>query len=663
MNDKSKYMDMFIEEATELFNKMNDSLTVLEKSDDSEDAINSLFRGFHSIKGMAASLNLRDIQIVSHKLEDLLHELRSKTIDLSEEIANILYDGIGTLEKMLRIVEEGKDEKTGYEVLVGRILTVMQATRVGVSAPAILPEKKTLPADLSQADFAELARENKPVLHVELTISPDSVSPPARAYLIVEMLREESGMLKTFPGLDDIGEWDFSKPFKIYLATARSKSEVEGIVNSSIEVQKFSVDEIEVHPAARKYDSKRLYVRGSEHDEDKHTLPKYRKPGAVKVDTPVLDSFIDIVGEMFIQENQLLDIAKLLKAPKIIESINGLEKLVRKFYKEVMALRLVPVTLLSDMMPRVIRELTSNSGKKVDLEVHGGDIKLDRSIIEKLGDPVIHIIRNCLDHGLESSEERVEAGKPEKGKLTFTASRRKDVIIIEISDDGRGLNLEKIKERAIACGMAAQEEIDRMSVAEINNFIMVPGFSTAQQITDVSGRGVGMDIIKTAVENLGGKLSVTSVQGQGSAFIMEVPLTMAIINTFRIKLNDDIYAIPIGKVVRTIEIPRKDLEFDNNKMSFEYQEETVPVFNLRSMLEYNDADISGKKVIPILLVENDYKRVGFVVDSFVAGYETVVKPLGPPLEKIEIYTGATMSEKGEVILLLDIDRLLKGVAL
>ncbi|MEE8429900.1 MAG: chemotaxis protein CheA [Candidatus Desulfatibia sp.] len=662
MNDKSKYLDMFIEEANDIFNDINESLAAMEGGGDKDEEINSLFRGFHSVKGMAASLNLRDIQIVSHKLEDLLHQMRDGTISFSDDLAKLLYKGTATLEKMVVLAEEGDSEKIEYDDLLKEIIGAMKTVKEDSPAPPIRPGIKGLPEELPQSGLAELTRTGKKVFHIEVTVSPDSVSPVARAYLITEELKENSDKLVGIPNQDEQEGWDYGKPIQIFIAADSSTEEIERILKSSIEIEKFSVDEIEVQPASRNGDQEKLCQRESAQEDGKGVIPKYRKPGAVKVETPVLDSLIDIVGEMFIQDNQLLDITKVLKAPDATKSINGLQKLVRKLYKEVMELRLVPITVLSGIIPRVTRELLSNTDKKVEFEVQGVDVRLDRSIVEKLGDPIIHIVRNSLDHGIESPNERRESGKPEKGKLVFSALREKGVITIKISDDGRGLNLEKIKEKVIANGMASREELDGKTDSEIYDYILEPGFSTAEKVTDISGRGVGMDIVRNVVVNLGGKLLVESSRGQGSTFTMHVPLTMAIINTFRININDDIYAIPVGKVIHAIELPRKEMTIENGKMSIEYLEETVPVFDLKAILEYENVDFGDKVVVPILIVETGFKKAGLIVDSFIAGYETVIKPLRPPLEKMEMYTGATISEKGDIILILDTERLLKGVA-
>lgn len=660
MVDYSKYKKMFIDETLENISKINETISILEQNSNDQDAIQTLFRSFHSIKGMSASMSYRQVQEVSHKLEDLLDGLRNKKIECTKEVLDVLYDGTDVLEKMVILIEDDSKEKIDTSLLLNRLISIstLQPSPAELTSSSP-PDKKETSAELSQSDLTELSKGDKYGYKLSITISKESISPPARAYLLVESFKEKTKALKTLPPMKEIEEGNFEREFTVYLGTELTQAEIESIISSSVEIERFSVTKIEVAMAERSDEPKKLLTR-SPAKEDKGKTVQHRKPGTVKVDTTVLDNLIDIVGEMFIQENQLQDLTRSLNSPATIESVNQLEKSIKKLYKEVMKLRLVPISLLTDMIPRIMRDVLRNSDKKVELDIKGKDIKLDRSIIEKLGDPVIHLIRNSLDHGIESPEERKESGKPESAKINFSVTREKDSIKIELSDDGRGLNSEKLKEKAIATGLATHETIKKADLAEIYNYIWQPGFSTAKQVTSVSGRGVGMDIVKNVIEGLSGKVSVTSNQGQGCKFQLQVPMTIAIIKTFRIKLDQDIYAIPIVKVLHTVKVKKNDLKKDSNRLYFYYRDEKIPVNNLKAILQYGSNGINGKKEVHVVIVEaGGYDKVGLIVDSFLSVYDTVVKPLGSPLERLEILSGATISEKGELILILDVDKILR----
>lgn len=679
MIDTSKYKKMFVDETFENITSIIETLEALERDGSDKDAVQTLFRSFHSIKGMAASMDYLQIQEVSHKLEDLLDGLRSGKIGYSQKISDIIYDGAGLIEKMVRIVDDDSDEKTDEAPLMERLISVSAAAPPPSDAhPSVSPEeketaspeKKETADEVLLPDLADLSKGEKYQYKIWVAISKESISPPARALLLVETLKSKSGILKTIPTLSEIEEGNMDCEFTVYVGTDLSRDKIKSLISSSVEIEKFSVTKIEVAQEKQTDEPDKKEKQTGEPDKepvratatlDKGKVIQYHKPGAVKVDTPVLDSLIDIAGEMFIQENQLRNIARTLKSSETIESVNKLEKLVRKLYKEVMMLRMVPISLLTDIIPRVLREVLRNSDKKVDLVISGKEIKLDRSIIEKLGDPMIHLIRNSIDHGIEPVKERAQAGKPESARIAFTATKERDSIKIEISDDGRGLNPEKIKEKIIAKGLSTRKNIEKADVSEIYNYIWQPDFSTADKVTSISGRGVGMDIVKNVVEGLGGNVSVTSTPGKGCKFHLQVPLTIAIIKTFRIKLDSDIYAIPIGKILHTIDVPRDDFKTDDEGMYFDYRDEKIPVDDLKTMLQYGTNGLNGKKMISILILEarmGGYNKIGLIVDSFISIYDTVIKSLGKPLDKFEIFSGSTMSEKGELVLILDVDKLL-----
>jgi len=658
MVDLHKYKKMFIDGAGEYIVQANESLAVLEQDVYAREAVQDLFRSFHSIKGLAATMNYIDILELSHVLEDLLDGIRSDSIELTPERLNILYEGTDTIEKMVRIIEDGSGEQIDSNSLLDRLISFSSSKpEEGQKGFLSSGPQEEAAVSLSQPDLSALIKDDKPHYKIHITISNDSISPPARAYLILESFKEKTGVLKTIPSIEDIENGNIDREFEIYISSGLNREEIEAIIRSSVEIEAFSVVEIKVAQSGRTGDEQKLLTR-SPTEKNKGKNLKYRKPGAVKIETHVLDGLIDTVREMFIKKNQLKDIAGTLHSDEATESINQLEKLVQKLYHRSMTLRLVPISLLTDMLPRVTRELLLKSDKKIEIITEGTDITLDRSIVEKLGDPVIHLVRNIIDHGIETAGERIKAGKPEIGKLTFTASREKEFINIELSDDGRGFNAESIKEKAVSSGLATREELEKTDQTEIYNYVWHPGFSTAEKVTAVSGRGVGMDIVKSVVEGMGGRVSIKSTLTQGTVFQLQIPMTIAIIKTFRIKIDNDIYAVPLGRVVRAIEVPINELKKDAQGMHFYYREERIPVSELKSILKYSSHGLNGKKTVPVLIVDSgDHYKSGLTVDSFLTTYDTVVKSLGMPLERLNIFNGSTVSEKGDLILILDIDKL------
>ncbi|MBF0275424.1 MAG: chemotaxis protein CheA [Nitrospinae bacterium] len=664
MVDSSKYKTLFIDETTDNIAIINETLSFLgeEPSEGEEEPVQILFRAFHSIKGMAASMNYRQIQEVAHKLEDLLDEVRKGNIEVNESIQEILYEGASLLEKLVDIIGEDSDEKVDTESFLKRLLMVSTVTHAQEETiPSPLPqEKKEEPQELQQEDLADLNVSGKNQFEIKVTVTKDSISPPARAYLLVQSLKEKSEVSKTIPSIDEMSAGKMERDFTAFIATTSTEDEVRSVINASVEIEKYEIKNITVALGARNGEPEKLHVRAAEVKEASAPVIHYRKPGAVKVESSKIDGLLNVVGEMFIRENQLRDIVGAMQSRESTESINQMEKLVRKLYKAMMTLRLVQISLLSDMIPRVIREVLKGSDKKTELVVIGKDIELDRTIIEKLGDPLIHLIRNSLDHGIEPPDERKKAEKPEVSTLTFKASRERDNIILELSDDGRGLDIEKIKTKVVAKGIANREYLDTLQDEEIFQYIFMSGLSTTEKVSAVSGRGVGMDIVKNAVDDLGGKISLTSTAGEGCCFRLQIPMSIALIKTFRIELNGDIYAIPVGKILHTIELPKEQLQNDKQGVYFSYRDERIPVKALKSILRYDTHGEKLKKIVPLLIVdagEGEIKKTALIVDSLLAIYDTVIKSLSNPLKKIEIFSGVTISEKGDLILILDVEKL------
>ncbi len=671
MIDPSKYKKMFIDETMEHISLVNDTVPGFEKDVHNIEAINVLFRSFHSIKGMAASMSYSHIQELSHKLEDLLDSLRQGTAYDSEDVINILYDGTELIEKMVRLIEEDSEEIPDSAALLKSISNLMaqNSGETGTDDQGMSRDNTDLSGPLSEApennnvvisgegDISEEEKSFRNHYKIEVTISEECVSAAARAYILTGMLVESGTIIESVPPMSDIEEGRVERELKIDFGTDLSTDDMDTLIGSVVEIEKYVITEIEPKEGRRTEDVRTPCLVAREKVPDEKIL-RYRKPGAVKVDTPVLDNLINIVGEMFIQENRLIEITRNNRMPETLETVNLIQKLIKRLYKEVMTLRLVPISLLTDMAPRIKREVLQGSEKKVNIEITGKEIKLDRSIVEKLGDPFMHLLRNSIDHGVESPEERIKAGKSEEGSIIIKTTREKDMISIDFTDDGKGLDRDIIKNKAVSCGLISAEEAELLEDDEIHSFIWHPGFSTAGEVTSLSGRGVGMDVVKNVVEELGGKIWVDSTKGQGCSFHMEIPMTIAIIRTFRIKLNDDIFAFPLNKIVRTIEIKDDELIKNEDGMHFFYRDEKINVYDLKDILQYSSNGVKSKESVAILIVESGRESLGVIVDSFIAGYETVVKPLGKPLERLEILSGTTVSEKGELILILDVDKII-----
>ncbi|HLB05773.1 MAG TPA: chemotaxis protein CheA, partial [Thermodesulfobacteriota bacterium] len=387
------------------------------------------------------------------------------------------------------------------------------------------------------------------------------------------------------------------------------------------------------------------------------TVKEHELPKVVKVNTSLLDYFVGAIGELIINKSRLHQVSKGIPSKELKDGLNQLDRLVRDLQTQVMSVRMMPIESVTEKFPRVVRDLARKEGKEVNLDIEGQDIELDRSIIEGLGNPLIHLIRNCVDHGIELPDERRALGKALPARISIRASREKDQVSIEVSDDGRGMDPERLKDAAIKKGVITHEEAAEMDNNEALFLTCLPGLSTAKEVSDVSGRGVGMDAVKSAVESMGGGIDIDSRLGEGSTITLKLPLTVAIIQSLLVELAPEIFAIPINRVLRTLEVEREDVKMSQKQKLIDFNGYLIPLLSLRKILGLPSLP-AQERFIPVVVTEVRGRVVGLVVDKFLGQQETFIKPLGRPLNKIAGLSGTTVLGNGRTIFLLDMGNLI-----
>ncbi len=668
--DVSKYKDMFVEEASQNLREMGDSLEKLLDSSDNQGEIDVLFRHAHSIKGMAASMSYNNITEISHKTEDLMDRVRSGKQEMTKEIKDLLFEVVDFLQTLVDMVASDSKDFPDSAPLMGKIFEAGKAesgkTKLGQPIPPPKPKAVPVQDELSQEESAQKALEGgRKIYKIHLTISEEAPSPAARVFLLITQLEEIGQVKKTHPPQKEIEQGNVGEGNQawLFLVSEAKIEKVEEIIGASVELSSFKVEEVTVKPSTQLIKEQRSVVKKTEKKRPapKIALPSYRKPASVKVDTPELDNLINIVGEMMIQERYLFDFLKDQESPKLKDCHMGLQRSIKGIHNQVMKFRMMPLAALVDMFPRAIRELQRGTGKEVDLTILGKDVRLDRSILEELGDPLLHLIRNSIDHGLESSEEREKAGKEPVGKLGITAWKEKDLAYIQIEDDGRGIDAEKVKKKAVERGVISAEDAEKLSEPDTLMLICSPGLSTAEKVTNISGRGVGMDVVKTAIENLGGNLFIDSTPGKGTKFSFKLPMTLAIIKTFLVRQRELLLAVPLTKLLFVLEIPSSEIKSENGKQFFVRQEESISLVRLNTLLKFPAQNTNGKEHESVIGVEIGNRKVGLVVDHLLSNIETVIKPLGLPLSKLGYYSGAIVTGTGEMALVLDVEKFAERV--
>ena len=659
--DMSKYKGMFISETKEHLQTMNQLIISLEKDPSNQENIEALFRAAHSVKGMAASMGYNDVSELSHKLEDMMDLFMKGELILNSDAVDILFEGLDALEVMVKGVEDDQPADVDVSSLVEKISSIETdeskvSTEKEASSEPAEPEIIEIEAEEgieAVATPGELQKEK--LLSITIEIDGTAQVPGMRGFLAYKKLAEFGNVLSTDPDMEEVKEGNFDRKISLKLSTDKKPSEIKEILSSIVDLATFNVTE-DKSPEEKTIGEK-AETAEKEEKKAKPAVKKGPQVRTVRVTTDLLDNLINIVGEMIISRSRLFEVSKDIKSLPLKEGMVVMSNLIRDLHDQVMSVRMTPIENLTERLPRVVRDLARKGGKKVELSIEGKDIELDRAIVEEMGDPLVHILRNCVDHGIETTDDRKKSGKDPVGRIIIRAMRERDQVILNIGDDGRGMDPEKIKKKAIERGLIASDRAKAMSDREAFMLVCHSGLSTAEKVTDVSGRGVGMDAVRNVVDVIGGSMDIDSTMGTGTNISIKLPLTVAIVQVLLVRLGNEIYAVPINKVIRTLEVEKSDLKRSQKQLAVLVEEELIPLLSLRKVLNVEQTE-SKAPLIAVVVVELKGKQVGLVVDSLFGQQEAFIKPLEPPLEWIRGFSGATILGDGSVVFVLDIPNLL-----
>lgn len=649
--DMSKYKAIFVSETTEHLQAINQNLLVIEQNPSHSEAVNSLFRSAHSIKGMAASMGYDPIRDLAHALEDLMDDFRQGARPVSVEAMNLLFQGADLLEGLVRQAERDEPFSLPVEPLVAQI----QAYRAGApSAPAAVATPQAAPAASPPA--AATAGPAPPDYTLKVVISRQSAAPSVRGLILFKRLSELGRVLSSRPTLEQVKANQFlddpaGLAVELDLQSAASREEILKTLNSLAEIQSFEITAHQGAPAeagpAEPPEERPAAEPGPDPFAAAAPLPQ-----TVRVQTRILDQFINAVGEMILVKSELRELTKRQPVPAMEQSLDRLERLIRDFHDLVMGIRLMPLDSVVQRLPRMVRDLAQDQNKQVRFEIRGREIELDRAILEQLGDPLLHLLRNAVSHGIEPPAERTRAGKDPTGMIIMQAFRERDMVLIEIRDDGRGMDPFQLREVAVEKQLIRPEEAAALSDEETLQLIFLPGFSTAREVGLVSGRGVGMDVVRTAVEGVGGFVSLNSAINQGTTITLHLPRTISIIHVLLIRLNREIFAFPLSKVLKTVEILEHQIRRDQKQRYYVDRQELIPIQDLRRFLNLPEENHRSAPY-PALIVEVQKRKHALLVDELVGQEEAFIRPLGKPLERISGLSGVTMLGDGRIVFVLD----------
>ena len=635
--DVSQYLEIFIDESNEHLQSLSDQLMILEKEPENSDTINEIFRAAHSLKGMAGTMGYKRMQNLTHDMENVFSEVRNGNIKVTSDMCDVLFQCLDALESYVSNIQNTQDEGTddnepiikALNSFIGGNNEESKETQPQTAASAVTAGEGT--SELAFADFEmnavnEALKKGLGVYEIDVTVDENCILKAARAFLVFKNLEGHCDVIKSEPSTQDIEDEKFDKKFTIVVVSKESMEDISGIIRNVSEIKSAEAKAITTpFPESEETESKEeakteqtevpeaTSSKEAKKEETKKPsmLTQAKKAAAanskavshtVRVDIDKLDVLMNLVSELIIAKNGLVsasisdDGETASNNQKFTEQIEYLERVTTNLHESVMKVRMMPIEGVISKFPRMIRDLNKKLNKKMELYITGEETELDRTVLDEIGDPIMHLLRNSADHGLESAEVRAERGKPEVGSIYLNAFQEGNNVVIEVADDGNGIDVEKVKSKAVEKGTLTQEQADALTEKEAIDLLFKPSFSTSDKITDVSGRGVGLDVVKSKIEALGGDVEVKTKYGEGSTFSIRLPLTLAIIQALMVKLGDEKYAISLGSIETIEDVPVGDIKYVHAKEVINLRGSVIPLIRLRDIL-----DVPGEAEELILL--------------------------------------------------------------
>ena len=682
--DVSQYLEIFVEETREHLQSLNDNILVLEHEPENKDTINEIFRSAHSLKGMAGTMGYKRMQTLTHDMENVFSEVRNDKMKVTSDLVDVLFQCLDALETYLDNIINTQDEGTDDNAAIIKMLNdFLNGGSVSAAAPEAAPAASAAApsapaggsnfanvvfADFEQHAISEATAKNLNVYGIHVQVDPGCILKAARAFLVFKSVEEVGEIIKSNPSAQDIEDERFDFEFDIFVISAEPLEKVTGVIKNVSEI-KDAIGEKIVLSAPAEAEEKKATETVS---ETKPAIAQPNKPAAaqgqapqkgkpvvnrsVRVDIDKLDSLMNLVSELIIAKNGLVSASTATDNKdnnrSMREQIEYLERVTTNLHESVMNVRMVPIETVVSRFPRMIRDLSKKLNKKMELYMTGEETELDRTVIDEIGDPLMHLLRNSADHGLESSEERIAKGKDETGTIFLNAYQDGNNVVIEVGDDGNGINVEKVKNKAIERGTITPEQAAVMTDKEIVDLLFMPSFSTAEKISDVSGRGVGLDVVKSKIEALGGDVECKTVLGEGSTFTIRLPLTLAIIQALMVKLGEEQYAIALGSIQTIEDIPVDEIKYVQGKEVINLRGTVIPIIRLGGLLDVPNSGQAEDSLTVVVIKKGD-KQAGLVVDELIGQMEIVIKSLGKYIHINKMISGATILGDGEVALIID----------
>lgn len=669
--ETDQYLEVFIDESIEHLEGLTNHLLILETAPNNEEVIDEIFRAAHTIKGMSATMGFQTIADLTHHLENILDAIRAKEIRVNAQIIDQLFQAIDVLNEMVHDIANGGDG----EKEINPLLEELNAIYSGEASDPTIAQSMEEPA--AKNIFPKLEAFEKTIIQesleqgfhnyaIEVTLKEDSLLKGVRAFMVFEALEEFGEVIKSEPSVSDLEEEKFDQSFSVLLVSKHQQEEIEKRIYQISEIDNVLIQE---HQQAS-IDQTKEREKQSQGKDEKQQADKSQNDfltsisqtpmrQTIRVNIERLDVLMNLMEELVIDRGRLEQLADDLDSNELKETVEHLARISTDLQNVMLTMRMVPIRTVFNRFPGMVRQLSREIGKKINFEIIGADTELDRTVIDEIGDPLVHLIRNAIDHGIETPEEREKSGKSKEGFIRLEAYQSGNFIFIEIEDDGSGIDQESVLKRAIERGMIQPNQAETLTDEQIYELIMESGFSTTEEVSDLSGRGVGLDVVKNTIEKLGGNISIQSTPKKGTTFSIQLPLTLSIMSVLLVRLKEEKYAIPLSAIIETIRISKEDIIDVHKNEMIDFRGKMVSLIYLSDYLSVPGEE-RDPEYLSVVVIQRGEHMVGLVVDGLIQQEEIVIKPLGNYLAEVPAISGATILGDGEVALIIDTNTLVKG---
>jgi len=675
--DINQYLGIFLEEGKEHLQSLTNNLLSLEKDPTNTVIIGEIFRSAHTLKGMAATMGFEEMATLTHEMENILDKIRNNHLSVSTEILDALFKSLDQLENIIDSINNGGNGKIDISVQLNLLKNILEGKKIEETVKRESDNGKLNDLNFNQYELTVLKQSfqnNFKLFKITVYLKQNSLLKSARAYMVFKKLEEYGEIFKTIPTVEEIEEEKFDLKFTIYLINKSSITNIENEVMNISDIEKVEIYEISLNDLNLELEN--VNYDDNDIDDPKNTKErnstnnisneknlvvdgkqKIVSNKTIRVDTNRLDDLMNLFSELVIDRGRLEQINKDTNNIELNETIEHMSRIIGSLQNIILNLRMVPVEQVFNRFPRMIRDLAKELNKKVDLQIIGAETELDRTVIDEIGDPLVHLLRNAIDHGIENIDERKKSGKNEIGLITLHAYHSGNYVFIEVSDDGHGIDSNKIVKKGIEKNYIMPQQANILSEKQIFDLLFLPGFSTAKNITDISGRGVGLDVVKAKIESLGGSVSIDSILGKGTKFIIQLPLTLSIISAMLVQVGEEKYAVPLSSILETAIYQKSNILNVQQQKVIDFRGKIIPIIYLKDI--FSIPNVQDSEEVSIVIVKKRDKIAGIVVDSFIGQQEIVLKSLGGYLTNIFAIAGATILGDGQVALIIDSNSLIK----